>query len=135
MDHRTTICSLEPVNPAKPSFTRKHPILHGVWVGGSATSRSDLWSITESELVKQQEKNTRYEIRKTINSKKGNCRLTNQGLRPSDLLSALEAVEGSTASKMKLGQGQGRHKISVGQIQNRRHSAISKISKRTCLPT
>jgi hypothetical protein len=55
--------------------------------------------------VKQQEKNTRYETRKAINNKKGNCRLTNQGLRPSDLLFSSEAVEGSTASKMKLGRG------------------------------
>jgi transposase InsO family protein len=28
----------------QPGFTRKHPILHGVWIGGSVTSRSDLWS-------------------------------------------------------------------------------------------
>jgi ribosome biogenesis protein Nip4 len=28
----------------QPSFTRKNPILHGVWVGSIATSRSNLWS-------------------------------------------------------------------------------------------
>jgi hypothetical protein len=55
--------------------------------------------------VKQQEKNTRYEITKAINNKKGNCRLTNQGLRPLDHLFASEEVEGSTASKTKLGRG------------------------------
>jgi hypothetical protein len=92
-------------------------------------------STVESELVKQQEKNTRREIRKAINSKKGNRRLTNQGLRPSDHLFASGAVEGSTASKTKLGRGQGHHKILARQIQSRRHSAISKISKRTCLST
>jgi hypothetical protein len=40
----TAICSLEPANPAKPSFTRKHPFLLGVWVGGSATNISGIWS-------------------------------------------------------------------------------------------
>jgi hypothetical protein len=85
--------------------------------------------------VKQQEKNTRYEIRKAINNKKGNCRLTNQGLRPSNHLFASKAIEGSTASKTKLGRGQGRHKISARQIQSQRHSVISKISKRTRLST
>jgi hypothetical protein len=55
--------------------------------------------------VKQQEKNTRYEIRKAINSKKGNYRLANLGLRPSNHLFVFEAVKGSTASKTKFGQG------------------------------
>jgi hypothetical protein len=44
MDQGTTIFSLEPANPAELSFTRKHPILHGLWIGGSTTSRSDLWN-------------------------------------------------------------------------------------------
>jgi hypothetical protein len=44
MDQGTVICSLELANPAKPSFIRKHPILHGVWIGSSATSRSGLRS-------------------------------------------------------------------------------------------
>jgi hypothetical protein len=39
MDQRTTIGGLELANPAKPSFTWKHPILHGIWIGGSITSR------------------------------------------------------------------------------------------------
>jgi hypothetical protein len=85
--------------------------------------------------VKQQEKNTRYEIRKAINSKKGNYRLANLGLRPSDHLFVFEEGEGSTASKTKFGWGQGCRKISTRQIQSRRHFAISKISKRTRWPT
>jgi hypothetical protein len=59
VDQGTTICGLEPVNPAEPRSTWKHPILHGVWVGGSATSRSDLWapkltfeSIVEAEATR-----------------------------------------------------------------------------------
>jgi hypothetical protein len=32
VDQGTAIYSLEPANPAEPSFTRKHPILHDVWV-------------------------------------------------------------------------------------------------------
>jgi hypothetical protein len=102
---------------------------------GSKYTSPQHWSIAESELVKQQEKNTRCEIRKAINNKKGNHRLNNQGLRPSDDLFSSGAVEGSTASKTKLGRGQGRHKILAEQIQCRRHSAISKISKRTRLST
>jgi hypothetical protein len=39
-----------------------------------------------------------------MKTKKGNYELTNQGLRPSDLLSVFEAVKGSTASRMKLGR-------------------------------
>jgi hypothetical protein len=35
---------MKPMNPAEPSLARKHPILHGVWIEGSATSRSHLWS-------------------------------------------------------------------------------------------
>jgi hypothetical protein len=34
MDQRTTVCGLEPTNPAKPSLAWKHPILHGIWIGG-----------------------------------------------------------------------------------------------------
>jgi hypothetical protein len=59
MDQGTAICSLEPANPAEPSFTQKHPILHGVWIGGSATSRSDFGatrltfeSIAEAEATR-----------------------------------------------------------------------------------
>jgi hypothetical protein len=44
MDQRTTVCSLEPVNPAKPGLAWKHPILHGIWIGGSIASGFDLWS-------------------------------------------------------------------------------------------
>jgi hypothetical protein len=61
-----------------------------------------------------------------MKTRKGNYELTNQGLRPSDLLSVFEAVKGSTASRMKLGRGQEHHKISVGQIQNQEHPAVTK---------
>jgi hypothetical protein len=44
MDQGTTICCMEPTNPAEPSVTQKHPILHGIWVGGSIANRFDLWS-------------------------------------------------------------------------------------------
>jgi hypothetical protein len=57
--------------------------------------------------VKQQEKNTRCEIRKAINSKKRNHRLTNQGMRPSNHLFASGAVEGSIASKDETWSGIG----------------------------
>jgi hypothetical protein len=45
---------------------------------------------------------------------------------PSDHLSIFEAVQGSTASRMKLGQEQERHRILVGQIQNQEHPVITK---------
>jgi hypothetical protein len=48
--------------------------------------------------------------------KRGNYELTNQCLMPSDHLFVSEAVEGSTASKMKLGRGQEHRRISVGHI-------------------
>jgi hypothetical protein len=44
MDQRATICSLEPANLAKSGLTWKHPILHGIWVGGSITTGFDLSS-------------------------------------------------------------------------------------------
>jgi hypothetical protein len=56
-------------------------------------------------------------------------------LRPSGLLSASEAVEGSTASGTKLGRGQGLHRISVGKIHNQKHYAVTKIGKKASLLT
>jgi hypothetical protein len=44
MDQRTTICGLEPANLAKPGLSWKHPVLHGIWIRGSITSRFNLWS-------------------------------------------------------------------------------------------
>jgi hypothetical protein len=59
MDQGTTICSLEHANPAEPSFTRKHPILHGVWIGGSVPAdlifgapRLTFESISEAEATR-----------------------------------------------------------------------------------
>jgi hypothetical protein len=66
---------------------------------------------------------------------KGSCRPTNQSSRPLDHLFASRAGEDSTASKTKLGQGQGRHKISTGSTQSRGHSASLEVSKGTRLPT
>jgi hypothetical protein len=51
MNQRTTICALEPVNLAKPGFTWEHPILHGLWIGGSITSGLDLRS-TQANIQK-----------------------------------------------------------------------------------
>jgi hypothetical protein len=65
-----------------------------------------------------------------MKTKKGNDELTNQGLRPLDLLFVFEAVKGSTASRMKLGREQEHHRILVGQIQNQEHPAITKKSAR-----
>ena len=58
--------------------------------------------------------------------KRGNYELTNQCLTPSAHLFVFEAVEGSTASKMKLGRGQEHRRISVGQIHHQEHPMIMK---------
>jgi hypothetical protein len=73
MNQGTTICSLEPANPAESSFTWKHPILHGVWIGGSVTSRSDLWStqinirsIAEAEATRLEDIDVLEEERQNV---------------------------------------------------------------------
>jgi hypothetical protein len=43
VDQGTDIRGLEPTNAAQPSSAWKYPVLHGVWVGGSAAYRSNLW--------------------------------------------------------------------------------------------
>jgi hypothetical protein len=64
--------------------------------------------------------------RATKGKKGGNYELTNQCLTLSDHLFVFEAVEGSNASNMKLGQGQEHHRISIGQIHHQEHPMIMK---------
>jgi hypothetical protein len=45
---------------------------------------------------------------------------------PSHHLFVFEAVEGSTASEMKLGRGKEHHRISVGHIHHQGHPMIMK---------
>jgi hypothetical protein len=51
MDQGTVLCGLELMNSTQPSLAWKYPLLHGVWVGSSVTSRPCFWG-TQANLQK-----------------------------------------------------------------------------------